>query len=101
MNTPTLCPKTPETFHIDRGECEVWPAQGSSADPLRYLTICDMDRRFLARYQFCAWMDRADRWARLYNLLVWAQHDRRYAFKRETRRCERIANTWREWEKQP
>jgi hypothetical protein len=96
MNHPPLCPKTQEVFALD-GTLWWWTVRG--LDPK--IKCCDETPaadRFVARYQACAWQDRADRWdavaCRMDN------DDYRWHFAADALyRCEDIARAWREWEK--
>lgn len=65
---PPLCPRTEEAFNLHSHQ-ESYPdahVMGTNSDHTErvlFLAVTlGMDRRFLARYQACAWMDRAKRW---------------------------------------
>ena len=93
MNHPPLCPKTKLVFKecadseviviIARGDFGLFSGVGES-------------RVLLARYQACAWLDRGDRWSRLWGRKP--RGPRADRFSLELRRCRKVARTWRAWE---
>ena len=93
MKHPPLCPKTKDVF--DPGG---WLSCYIGADT----TIEEhfvAHRRFLARYQACAWQDRADRW----DAVACRTDNDDYRWRAaadELHRCEDIARAWRAWERE-
>jgi hypothetical protein len=99
-----LCPKTKETFHKDEVYLDV-VFMGSITE-VTMTSFDPSDRRFIGRYQFCAWMDRAERWAsvRCGRYGSYANLNEGVAFaerclEREEE-CRQNAEAWREWEKE-
>jgi hypothetical protein len=95
MNHPPLCPKTPDVFtslkggHVGCiGSCSDYPET----------------RRFLARYQACAWHDRSARYRRVFKRRQWRHADGTGVSTSIILRavdCDRNSALWREWEKNP
>lgn len=105
MSHPPLCPKTPERFVTDNGAIEVCVDD----DPIlsmRYFSDRIPDRRFVARYQACAWQDRSKRWQALaegYHARwvlggQWPAVYRSSRFHNKYSETGIIAKAWREWE---
>lgn len=96
MNHPPLCPKTPEVFALD-GALWWWTVQG--LDPS--IKCCDetpASDRFVARYQACAWEDRAKLWWKLYLREMPKWHENSLISEAHAL-CLSNARAWREWEK--
>ena len=88
MQHPPFCPKTQERFAVNEDGHVAWFDGISSWLESRY----PEERRFIARYQACAWADRSLRWSKL-----WTRRDR---FSLELRRCKENASAWRAWERE-
>jgi hypothetical protein len=92
MNHPSLCPKTQDVF--DPGG---WLACYVGADTMLEEHFA-AHRRFLARYQSCAWQDRAERW-----WSVWRRDKgigkRSVYWHKAAMDADMFARLWREWEK--
>jgi hypothetical protein len=93
---PPLCPKTKEAFTLTEFGWR-WTVPGCIGE------FCDQSpavRRFVARYQACAWLDRADRWQDVRDRSKYsAHHDRlRDICVDEWLNCESRAKQWRKWE---
>jgi hypothetical protein len=89
---PPLCPKTPDAFMRCGDSKHVWmtePALKSWDQPA--------NRRLIARYQSCAWHDRAVRWDGVWQRgPAWLE----IMSMDEMHRCLDVAKAWREWEVQ-
>ena len=108
MQHPPFCPKTQETFRSRDGAvswsdgCGWVGADGlpiGSPDDLELESPYPDECRFLARYQACAWQDRADRW----DAVACRTDNDDYRWRAaadELHRCEDIARAWREWERE-
>ena len=96
MQHPPLCPKTKLVFKecadseviviIARGDFGLFSGVGES-------------RVLLARYQACAWQDRADSW----DAVACRTDNDDYRWRAaadELHRCEDIARAWRKWERE-
>ena len=95
MQHPPFCPKTKELVAVNEDGYVAWFDGISSWLDSQYRN----ERRFLARYQACAWADRALRWGKLW-LRGSAWSDRGDRFLCETRRCKENARAWRAWERE-
>lgn len=100
---PPFCPGTERTFGGQYLK-NIWVAAAGldSWNPFH--------RELIARYQACAWQDRAERWRRLQNVTVYRIHrnfscgckrlEARLArYDKEYNICMGYAALWREWEK--
>ena len=99
MKHPPLCPKTQENFQYDwfGGVC-VEINRSYAIDHHDYVRSMHPDgRRFIARYQACAWQDRAARWSEL-----WANSlgRRSEAYWNMYNECWENVAKWRKWERQ-
>jgi hypothetical protein len=98
MIHPTICPKTPDVFHSCGDSRDVWMAD----PPLKSWNYAS-ERRVIARYQACAWLDRGERfrWVKnyfdrsAYGFYRWRDKG---AWQR-WHECHQNATAWREWEK--
>lgn len=93
MNHPPLCPKTSESFEVRDGA--IMYSFGFGEYTL-HSEIAD-DCRFIARYQACAWMDRAEKWHDLFERCDDDARDERMLV--EVFVCIENGRAWREWEK--
>ena len=103
---PPFCPKTKEAFPETR---LVGPYITCTLHPDGHClsSFFEEDRRFIGRYQACAWIDRAERWLRLsdhwlyshWNLGNQVHMPRQVKCQSESQRCLAIAESWREWER--
>lgn len=92
---PPLCPKTRLRF----GPHGVFVGRGHSL-----FHRFDTDRELIARYQACAWQDRASRWRALWDRCDLKAHSTRDYTRASAcfsafDKCARNARAWREWEK--
>ena len=89
MNHPPLCPKTIDAFQdTPVGLVGFWPVSWGhlhEANPTQ--------RRFIARYQACAWLDLAIEWES-------KAHSPHCTARKEAVKCEKNYHAWREWEKE-
>jgi hypothetical protein len=90
--TPPLCPGTEDGF-VSVGEYVVAALQAEPGFRLR----------LIARYQACAWQDRAIRWSEVSGRSFrpghgWSHDKIRYVSWRAQTECENNAIAWREWE---
>lgn len=101
---PPLCPKTIDAFQdTPIGLLGSWPVAWGhlhEANPVQ--------RRYLARYQACAWHDRHLRWSTIYNRIIWGHiygrtgsDTRKQLSGAMARACLKVSRAWREWEKLP
>jgi len=104
MVVPVLCPRTKEVFFKD----DVYPdvVYMGHIKAITMTSFIPADRRFIARYQHCAWMDRAERWGSVragrYGSYANLNEGTAFAercFDRETE-CRQNAEAWRKWEKE-
>jgi hypothetical protein len=95
---PPLCPKTPDKFlSYDKIVRYVEPCPIDQA--LCMTSGLRPDRRFIARYQACAWLDRAARWLQLGDR-YFDSFDKRWAARNAAyNECRINAALWCEWEK--
>lgn len=109
MNHPPMCPKSPHVFDTACGLIGVWPCSWGHLHESN-----TVQRLFLARYQACAWQDRAERWNRITNRrppyldffkddchwkTVECEHWIIDVADRGWEECRKNARAWREWEK--
>jgi hypothetical protein len=92
---PPLCPKTEEVFRDGWHQSVL-----VDLDSDQMLTSgIEMHRRFIARYQSCAWKDRADRWWNVWYRVNSTGHvDRNFEWHRLANEADNNAEAWREWE---
>jgi len=90
---PPLCPETPDRFWYDSSEKQGLTCELGSCDYFLRSVYSD-DRRFIARYQACAWLDLAIEWES-------KAHSPHCVAREEAVRCEKNYHAWRDWEKLP
>lgn len=90
---PPLCPKADSVFDTPCGLIGVWPVAWGHLHESNAA-----QRVFLARYQACAWMDRADRWWRIF-MRRYHRNRNCIALHEASGKCHDVARAWREWEK--
>jgi hypothetical protein len=107
---PPLCPKTEDTFfplEDDLGTDDPHIHVVAGADCLRLFPNDPWQRRLVARYQTCAWMDRAERWYKVNRYFLekygWDQYGVTHWLSQESNElcieCEQNAEKWRQWER--
>ena len=100
MNHPPLCPKTEEEFHENEKTLVILLSIKTASGVVtgHLWSYYDGDRRAIARYQACAWQDRANKWEEL-----WQRCDddgiREPKIRTAMYECLDIAKAWRAWEK--
>lgn len=98
---PPLCPGTPDIFWVDDGVefagLRMISRDPGDGDPLVLCAKFPADRRLIARYQACAWMDRAARWADLWTNAIGSRSE---SYWIEYNTCMENVTKWREWEKE-
>jgi len=105
MVVPVLCPRTKEVFFKD----EVYPdvVFMGSITKTTMTSFIPSDRRFISRYQYCAWMDRAERFGsvRCSRYGSYAKLEEGKAFSERCLdmedECRENALAWRKWEEEP
>lgn len=91
---PPLCPKVKDSF-LDTpcGLIATWPVAWGHLHEAN-----ENHRRYIARYQACAWMDRADRWWKVF-MRRYAQHRNVLTIHGASGECHDVARAWRAWER--
>ena len=95
MNHPPLCPGTEDSISMPTDE--VWYI--CTKDGNLGFEMCikyETERRLVARYQACAWQDRAARFAELWHRAIGRRSEAYWVAYDE---CMRNVLAWREWEK--
>jgi hypothetical protein len=97
MSHPPLCPRSGTTVEVlIRGKLTRFWIHGDA-----FFDDAHCDRMLVARYQACAWLDRAGRWLRLADRDFdfrrlgprWTSHNEAY------NRARLNTQKWREWER--
>jgi len=99
MTHPSLCPKTEDIFDasFEFAGLRMISRDPGDGDPLVLSSRFPADRRLIARYQACAWMGRAARWADLYTNAIGRRSESYWVAYNV---CMENVAKWRKWERQ-
>jgi hypothetical protein len=99
---PPLCPKTMDEFRQAMGVLYLVTAE---SDCSQFDTEYGFNRRILARYQACAWMDRSVRWEKvlakrgsMFMFNTGIKHPLWFPASLAKTMCDICVRQWREWE---